>query len=76
MSTARPIHKQPTNATQQLTRLVQAEYAEMPGLSVTLLQAQRLWGVDQQTCRTVFDVLITRGILRRTRQGRYIRAAS
>ena len=76
MSTAPAIRKQPTNATQQLTRLVQAEYAEMPGLSVTLLQAQRLWGVDQQTCRTVFDALITRGILRRTRQGRYIRAAS
>jgi hypothetical protein len=48
----------------------------MPGLSVTLAQAQRLWGVDEQTCRRAFDALIARRILRRTTKGRYIRVAT
>ena len=33
-----------------VTRRVQAEYNEMPGLSVTLPQAQRLLGIDHDTC--------------------------
>jgi NAD(P)H-nitrite reductase large subunit len=57
----------------ELTRRVQAEYAEMPCLSVTLAQARRLLGIDEQTCTAVFDALVNRGVLRRTAQGRYIR---
>lgn len=57
-----------------LLEQVQAEYTEMPGLSVTLPQAQRLWAADQATCEEVFDRLISRGVLRRTRKGRFIRA--
>ena len=57
-----------------LTRRVQAEYAEMPGLSVTLAQAQRLLAIDEPTCALIFRSLIKRGLLRRTSQGRYIRA--
>jgi hypothetical protein len=58
----------------ELTRRVQAEYAEMPGLSVTLVQAQRLMAIDEPTCAAVFRVLTQRGVLRRTAQGRYVRA--
>ena len=61
-------------AIRELTRRVQAEYKEMPGLSVTLLQAQRLLALDEPTCAKVFTSLIKRGILRRTAQGRYVRA--
>jgi hypothetical protein len=57
----------------ELTRRVQAEYAEMPGLSVTLAQAQRLLAVDEPTCALIFKALIKRGVLRRTAQGRYVR---
>ena len=53
---------------------VQAEYAEMPGLSVTLSQAQRLWAVDQETCAEVFCRLISSGVLRLTPKGRFVRA--
>ena len=60
-------------AIRELTRRVQAEYAEMPGLSVTLVQAQRLLAVDEPTCAVVFRALIKRGILKRTAQGRYVR---
>ena len=61
-------------AIRELTRRVQAEYAEMPGLCVTLVQAQRLLAVDESTCAAVFKDLIKRGVLRRTPQGRYVRA--
>jgi hypothetical protein len=62
-----------TNALQELTRRVQAEYAEMPGLCLTLSQAQRLWAVDRQTCESVFRSLVSRGFLRMTTDGRLIR---
>ena len=58
----------------ELTRRVQAEYREMPGLSVTLVQAQRLLAIDRPTCVKVFKTLIHRGLLRRTAEGRYVRA--
>lgn len=63
-----------TEALRELTRRVQAEYAEMPGLSVTLAQAQRLLAVDEPMCAAVFKGLINRGVLKRTAQGRYVRA--
>ena len=56
-----------------LTRRIQAEYSEMPGLSVTLPQAQRLLGIDRDTCTVVMRTLVDRSFLRRTAQGRYVR---
>ena len=61
-------------AATNLSRRVQAEYAEMPGLSVTLSQAQRLWAVDRRTCEAVFTRLIARGVLKVTTKGRIVRA--
>ena len=58
----------------KLTRRIQAEYSEMPGLSVTLAQAQRLLGLDEPTCAAIFRALIERGVLRRTPKGRYVGA--
>ena len=57
-----------------LARRIESEYVEMPGLSVTLPQAQRLWAADPNTCQTVFDKLIARGVLRKTTKGRFVRA--
>lgn len=57
----------------QLMELVEAEYAEMPGLSVTLSQAQRLWAVDRQTCEEVLSRLVHDGALRMTTNGRFVR---
>lgn len=58
----------------ELSSRVEAEYGEMPGLNVTLKQAQRLWTTDQHTCQAVFDALVARGVLRMTTKGRFIRA--
>jgi hypothetical protein len=52
---------------------VQGEYREMPGLSLTQLQAQRLWGLDAVLCEALFEALTHSGFLRRTAQGGYIR---
>jgi hypothetical protein len=53
---------------------VRGEYLEMPGLSLTQVQAQRLWGLDRDACETLLDTLRQRGFLRRTAQGGYVRA--
>ena len=57
-----------------LIEQVRAEYVEMPGLSVTLPQAQRLWAVDQGTCEEVFSRLVSSGVLRKTTKGQFVRA--
>lgn len=64
------------DALQTLARRMRAEYAEMPGLSVTLPQAQRLLGVDGQTCAAVLGTLVDRGVLKRTKRGQFVRASA
>lgn len=64
-------------AQEETLRRVRAEFLEMPGLKLTVAQAQRLWGVDRNTCEAVIDALTTSRFLARTRDGAVIlRAAS
>ncbi len=51
------------------------EYFEMPGLSLTLEQACRLWGFDAATCRRLTEVLIGRGVLRWSRGNQLVLAS-
>jgi hypothetical protein len=58
-------------------RRVRAEFLEMPGLKLTIAQAERLWGVDRMTCEALIDELTATRFLSRTRDGAFIlRAAS
>lgn len=59
---------------EDILRQIEAEYREMPGLSVTEAQARRLWGLDHATCRRALDALIERGVLRRTGRAAYVMA--
>jgi hypothetical protein len=52
--------------------LIRAEYLEVPGLSLTLPQAQRLWGLDEVTSCAVFEALVDAQFLKRTRTGGYV----
>lgn len=52
---------------------VRGEYLEMPGLSLTLEQAQRLWALDRGICSGVLSNLVQAGFLRQRRDGSYIR---
>lgn len=51
---------------------IRAEFAEMPGLSLTLPQAQRLWGLDQATCERLCGRLMEDGFLKLTSGGAYV----
>ena len=53
---------------------VQGEYRDMPGLKLTEAQAQRLLGIDCDTCAVILSTLTERGFLRRTDNGLYVRA--
>ena len=53
--------------------VIRAEYLEMPGLSLTQQQVERLWGLDRPTGEAVLDALVRFGFLRCTSAGRYIR---
>jgi hypothetical protein len=70
---ARRTKPQTTAALHELIQRIEGEYREMPGLSVTAPQAQRLWGLDSMTCGFVLMTLIQRGVLRRTASGTFVR---
>jgi hypothetical protein len=54
--------------------VVGAEYETLPALSLTVPQAQRLWGLDESTCKYVLDSFVETGYLVRTPDGQYRRA--
>ena len=62
-----------TSAIQELLLRIHGEYREMPGLSLTASQAERLWGLDRITCTFVLTTLTERGVLRQTATGTYLR---
>lgn len=55
-----------------VTRL-RAEYLEMPGLQLTLEQAQRLCGIERGLCREVFDAPVAERFLYAKADGAYTR---
>jgi len=59
-----------------LAHRVRAEYLEMPGLCLTLEQAQRLWSVDRRTCEALLRLLADARFLRRTERGLFVLCAS
>jgi len=56
----------------ELVALIRAEFREMPGLSVTLGQASRLWNADRRQCLDALESLADEGFLCRAR-GSYLR---
>ena len=56
-----------------LTR-IRSEYREMPGLCLTLVQARRLWALDETTCDRLLSNLVSEGYLRKSTAG-YVRAS-
>ena len=56
-----------------LLRRIQAEFREMPGLQLTVPQAQRLWGLDRRTAEVILDTLLADGLLARSADGAFLR---
>lgn len=57
---------------EELTRRVRGEYDEMPGLSLTLTQAARLWHIEEPVCAAILDALTRENFLTRTPAGTYV----
>lgn len=55
----------------RLVALVLGTYAEMPGLSLYLNQAARLFGLRETTCQVVLDDLVREGRLGKSSDGQY-----
>ncbi len=56
-----------------MLKRIRAEYLEMPGLRLTLAQAQRLLGVEQTLCQAVLDALVDAKFLCLKANGAYAR---
>lgn len=54
---------------------VRGEFREMPGLTLTLAQAGRLWSLDPATCTEVLTSLVSSGFLSRRPDGAFCRAS-
>ena len=52
-------------------RKVKREYLNMPGLRLTPAQAQRLWGLDRESCHALLGVLVDAKFLYKTRDGAF-----
>jgi DNA-binding IclR family transcriptional regulator len=53
-------------------QFIQVEYLEMPGLTLTSAEAQRLWGLEESTCRELLDTLVAARFLRQTPRQAYV----
>jgi len=61
---------------ENLAHRVRHEYLEMPGLRLTLDQAQRLWQLGRRDCEDLLHILVDSGFLARTAAGAFVRAGS
>jgi hypothetical protein len=55
---------------------VRGHFLEMPGLKLTIAQAQRLWGMDRAACEAVIEELTASRFLARTRDGAIVLRAA
>lgn len=55
----------------QLRSTILDAYSDMPGLTLTLPQAARLFGLRAGTCQSVLESLVQDGALRRSLEQRY-----
>jgi hypothetical protein len=55
-----------------IVRRIRAEFLEMPGLRLTIEQAQRLWSLEPRTCEALLRHLIDSRFLRRTERGLFV----
>jgi len=69
----RPDDVHTTAAMREALLRVESEYGEMPGLSLTLAQAARLWGLDRGSCAILLTDLVERRVLKRAPNGTYLR---
>jgi hypothetical protein len=60
-------------ARKALMRRIRSEFEEMPGLTLTLPQGSKLFGVSTDACSRIFGQLSEEGLLQPSRHGGYAR---
>jgi hypothetical protein len=58
---------------EEAIQLIEMEYAEMPGLSLTFWQAQRLWNLSDELCERALGTLVKNGFLTMGGDDAYVR---
>ena len=66
----------PAPVTSRWLELIRAEYREMPCLSLTKTQMQRLWGLEGYVCDALVDALVAARVLRLNAAGAYVAVAA
>lgn len=68
-----PTHRErrDVSARTALMRRVRGEFEEMPGMSLTLAQAARLFSLPAEPCVRILRQLVDDGLLHQTADGRY-----
>ena len=72
-TTDSPVSANPDHPEPELHRRIAAEFHEMPGLTLTLRQATRLFSLDPVRCERVLGSLVDGGVLV-ARGGAFMRA--
>jgi len=60
-------------ALEETRTLIRMEYHELPALSLTFWQAQRLWNLSEELCERALQSLVREKFLVMTSSGRFIR---
>jgi hypothetical protein len=56
----------------KLIERIREEYRDLPGLSLSKAQVQRLWSLDPSMCDAVLDALQAAHVVRLTEGGTYV----
>ncbi len=60
------------NDSRDLLQQIALEYAEMPGLKLTMPQARRFWSLDTVTCETALATLVSARFLSTSPEGLFV----
>src|SRR4029450_9569767 len=61
---AASLNREPTRQHHDALQRIRGEYTEMPGLTLTIAQASRLWRFDPGLCQHLLDRLVAEGFLK------------
>ncbi len=64
------------NLCEEGARRIRREYLDLPGLSLSARQMQRLSNVDSESCQRALDMMIRERFLRRTPEAQYVRCTT
>ena len=62
-------------ALEDAMELIRMEYHELPGLTLTFRQAQRLWNLSDQLCELALRTLVREGFLVTSPAGTFVRSS-